>query len=212
MSAVYDAKLRRRVKAAARQPPDSSARRRLRRPARARPTRRRRRSGCCAGSASTRSACRRCPRRSRCGTPACASLGISTITNMAAGILKKPLNHDEVLETTQRVGSRFVRLLDGRRAEDRGTGGGPDGAALDRPAPGEREKDSSRRRPGTGERASRSGAASPWAPRSRIESGTIWGGCNVENSTYGLTVCAERVAIWKALSEGRPAVHARWPS
>jgi cytidine deaminase len=34
------------------------------------------------------------------------------------------------------------------------------------------------------------------------ESGRIWGGCNVENSTYGLTVCAERVAIWKALSEG----------
>jgi len=34
------------------------------------------------------------------------------------------------------------------------------------------------------------------------ESGRIWGGCNIENSTYGLTVCAERVAIWKALSEG----------
>ena len=34
------------------------------------------------------------------------------------------------------------------------------------------------------------------------EDGKIWGGCNVENSTYGLTVCAERVAIWKALSEG----------
>ncbi len=34
------------------------------------------------------------------------------------------------------------------------------------------------------------------------EDGAIFGGCNVENSTYGLTVCAERVAIWKALSEG----------
>jgi len=34
------------------------------------------------------------------------------------------------------------------------------------------------------------------------ENGRIWGGCNVENSTYGLSVCAERVAIWKALSEG----------
>jgi cytidine deaminase len=32
--------------------------------------------------------------------------------------------------------------------------------------------------------------------------GRIFGGCNVENATYGLTVCAERVAIWKALSEG----------
>jgi purine-nucleoside phosphorylase len=37
--------------------------------------------------------------------------GISTITNMAAGILKKPLIHTEVLETTKRVGDRFVRLL-----------------------------------------------------------------------------------------------------
>lgn len=34
------------------------------------------------------------------------------------------------------------------------------------------------------------------------DDGTLFGGCNVENSTYGLTVCAERVAIWKALSEG----------
>jgi cytidine deaminase len=34
------------------------------------------------------------------------------------------------------------------------------------------------------------------------DDGRIFGGCNVENSTYGLTVCAERVAIWKALSEG----------
>jgi cytidine deaminase len=32
--------------------------------------------------------------------------------------------------------------------------------------------------------------------------GTIFTGCNVENATYGLTVCAERVAVWKALSEG----------
>jgi cytidine deaminase len=32
--------------------------------------------------------------------------------------------------------------------------------------------------------------------------GKAFAGCNVENSTYGLTVCAERVAIWKALSEG----------
>ncbi|HYK92247.1 MAG TPA: cytidine deaminase [Acidobacteriota bacterium] len=32
--------------------------------------------------------------------------------------------------------------------------------------------------------------------------GKVFGGCNVENSSYGLTVCAERVAIWKALSEG----------
>jgi len=34
-------------------------------------------------------------------------------------------------------------------------------------------------------------------------SGEIITGCNVENATYGLTVCAERVAIFKALSEGK---------
>jgi cytidine deaminase len=32
--------------------------------------------------------------------------------------------------------------------------------------------------------------------------GVIFTGCNVENATYGLTICAERVAIFKALSEG----------
>jgi cytidine deaminase len=32
--------------------------------------------------------------------------------------------------------------------------------------------------------------------------GGVFSGCNIENATYGLTVCAERVAIWKALSEG----------
>ena len=32
--------------------------------------------------------------------------------------------------------------------------------------------------------------------------GRIFTGCNVENATYGLTMCAERVAIFKALSEG----------
>src|ERR1700704_5695442 len=34
------------------------------------------------------------------------------------------------------------------------------------------------------------------------DSGRIFTGCNVENATYGLTVCAERVAIFKAISEG----------
>jgi cytidine deaminase len=36
----------------------------------------------------------------------------------------------------------------------------------------------------------------------RAKSGRVYTGCNVENSTYGLTVCAERVAIFKAISEG----------
>ena len=36
----------------------------------------------------------------------------------------------------------------------------------------------------------------------RTASGKIFTGCNIENATYGLTVCAERTAIFKAISEG----------
>lgn len=36
----------------------------------------------------------------------------------------------------------------------------------------------------------------------RTKSGKIYTGCNVESASYGLTVCAERIAIWKAVSEG----------
>jgi cytidine deaminase len=35
--------------------------------------------------------------------------------------------------------------------------------------------------------------------------GTVVTGCNIENATYGLTICAERVAMFKALSEGHRA-------
>jgi cytidine deaminase len=36
----------------------------------------------------------------------------------------------------------------------------------------------------------------------KTDAGKVYTGCNVESASYGLTVCAERVAIWKALSEG----------
>jgi cytidine deaminase len=38
------------------------------------------------------------------------------------------------------------------------------------------------------------------------DDGEIYTGCNVESASYGLTVCAERVAIWKAISEGKHKV------
>ena len=40
-------------------------------------------------------------------------LGISCITNMAAGVLPTPLDHAEVLDTTRRVRAQFIALLEG---------------------------------------------------------------------------------------------------
>jgi cytidine deaminase len=34
------------------------------------------------------------------------------------------------------------------------------------------------------------------------ETGRVFTGCNIENATFGLTLCAERIAIFKAISEG----------
>ncbi len=42
----------------------------------------------------------------------------------------------------------------------------------------------------------------------RAKSGRVFTGCNVENATYGLTLCAERVAIFKAVSEGERGFNA----
>ncbi len=38
------------------------------------------------------------------------------------------------------------------------------------------------------------------------ESGAIYGGCNVENASYSMTNCAERTAIYKALSAGEQEI------
>jgi cytidine deaminase len=42
----------------------------------------------------------------------------------------------------------------------------------------------------------------------RAHSGRIYTGCNIENATLGLTCCAERVAIFKAMSEGERGFNA----
>lgn len=58
--------------------------------------------------------------------------------------------------------------------------------------------------------AARHARQSAYAPYSHFavgaailtRSGKVVTGCNIENASFGLTVCAERVAIWKAVSEG----------
>jgi cytidine deaminase len=56
-------------------------------------------------------------------------------------------------------------------------------------------------------RLARDGAIAPYSKfkvGAALEAadGTIITGCNIENASYGLTLCAERVAMFKALSEG----------
>ena len=65
-------------------------------------------------------------------------------------------------------------------------------------------------------RAARAASRRAYAPYSNLKvgaavltaGGRIFSGCNVENSSLGLTVCAERIAVFKAVSSGQRDVRA----
>ena len=131
-------------------------------------------------------------------------LGISCITNMAAGVIKKKLDHHEVLEVAEKVKAGLIDVLGAassrtRRSRHEGgaarrrrrRAGRPDSRALVALA-----RDARQARPRALLAASRSGR------RCARSTGEIVTGCNIENASYGLTLCAERVAVFKAVSEG----------
>ena len=65
-------------------------------------------------------------------------------------------------------------------------------------------------------RVARAAAKNAYTPFSKFgigaavltSKGRIFSGCNIENSSYGLTICAERVAIFKAVSAGEREIKA----
>jgi cytidine deaminase len=65
-------------------------------------------------------------------------------------------------------------------------------------------------------RAARAASARAYTPFSKLKvgaavlttNGHIFSGCNIENSSLGLTVCAERVAVFKAVAAGQREVRA----
>src|SRR5262245_54304896 len=160
-------------------------------PCSARATRRQPRSGSCARSAPMPSACRPCPRPSWRGTWGLRCSGSRVSATWPPACCRSRSTTPRC--SRQRSGCAASSSRSWRRSLAGSEKRGPSAADLVAAARRAREHAHA--------------AFSHFKVGAALETadGVVVTGCNVENATYGLTICAERVAMFKALSEGHRA-------
>jgi len=135
---------------------------------------------------------------------------IARVTHVVKGVRRE--DPKRLLVDSQRVGSEADRRVGfERRSKNLGRNAGDRRVHRDRRLGPRRLRD----RPGDVDligaarraRENADAAFSNFKVGAALEAadGTVFTGCNVENASYGLTICAERVAMFKALSDGHRA-------